>query len=48
MAASVPLTIDGLGPRGGNAHHPDEFVSRASLLHRAQVALAVARACLAA
>ena len=23
-----PLTVDGLGPRGGHAHHPDEFVAR--------------------
>ena len=43
LATAIPLTIDGLGPRGGHAHHPDEFVLRESLLTRAQVALAIAR-----
>jgi len=47
MATTVPLTIDGLGPRGGNAHHPDEFVLAESLQTRAEVALAVAQAALA-
>ena len=42
MAAHVPLTIDGLGPRGGGAHNPEEWVSRESLRRRAEVALAVA------
>src|SRR3954464_10965986 len=28
MAAHVPLTVDGLGPRGGSAHNPDEYVLR--------------------
>ena len=42
MAAHVPLTIDGLGPRGGGAHNPEEWVSRESLRTRAEVALAVA------
>ena len=46
FAASIPMTIDGLGPRGGGAHTPDEFVLRASLRERAEVALAVAEACL--
>ena len=41
MAAHVPLTVDGLGPRGGSAHNPDEYVLRESLHSRAQVALAV-------
>jgi glutamate carboxypeptidase len=36
------LTIDGLGPRGGGAHTPEEFVLRSSLAERAEVALAVA------
>ena len=27
MAEHVALTVDGLGPRGGHAHHPDEFVA---------------------
>ena len=44
MAAHVPLTIDGLGPRGGGAHNPDEYVLRESLVSRAQVALAVVAA----
>ena len=44
MAAHVPLTIDGLGPRGGGAHNPDEYVLRDSLHSRAQVALAVVAA----
>ena len=26
LASAVPVTIDGLGPRGGTAHHPDEFL----------------------
>jgi glutamate carboxypeptidase len=42
MAEHVPLTIDGLGPRGGGAHNPGEFVLRDSLRSRAEVALAVA------
>jgi glutamate carboxypeptidase len=44
MAAHVPLTVDGLGPRGGSAHNPDEYVLRDSLHTRAQVALAVVAA----
>jgi glutamate carboxypeptidase len=47
LATTVPLTIDGLGPRGGNAHHPDEFLLAESLRSRAEVALAVAQAALA-
>jgi glutamate carboxypeptidase len=46
FAATIPVTIDGLGPRGGDAHHPDEFVLRPSLTARAAVALACARAAL--
>jgi glutamate carboxypeptidase len=42
FAASVPITIDGLGPRGGGAHTPQEFVLASALEQRAQVALAVA------
>ena len=42
FAARIPLTIDGLGPRGGGAHTPEEFVLTRSLLERAEVALAVA------
>jgi glutamate carboxypeptidase len=46
FAATIPVTIDGLGPRGGSAHHPDEYVSRASLLPRAEIALAIVAAAL--
>jgi glutamate carboxypeptidase len=46
FAASIPLTIDGLGPRGGGAHTPGEFVLAESLRDRAEVALAVAAAVL--
>jgi glutamate carboxypeptidase len=42
FAAAIPLTFDGLGPRGGGAHTPGEFVLAASLRDRAEVALAVA------
>ena len=42
----VPLTIDGLGPRGGGAHTPQEFVSLPSLLPRCEVALALVAALL--
>jgi len=41
MAQRISLTVDGLGPRGGGAHNPDEFVLAESLEPRAQVALAV-------
>jgi glutamate carboxypeptidase len=44
MATRVPLTVDGLGPRGGGAHNPDEYVLRGTLHSRAQVALAVVAA----
>jgi glutamate carboxypeptidase len=46
FAAAIPVTIDGLGPRGGRAHNPAEFVYEASLTPRAQVALAVLSAVL--
>ncbi len=42
FAASIPLTIDGLGPRGGGAHTSEEFVLAASLRERSEVALALA------
>ena len=48
VATQVPLTVDGLGPRGGRAHAPGEFVLAESLGERAEVALAVAAAALAA
>jgi glutamate carboxypeptidase len=46
FASSIPLTVDGLGPRGGGAHTPEEFVHAPSLRERAEVALAVATAVL--
>ncbi len=45
-AAGIAVTIDGLGPSGGRAHSPDEFVDLDSLRPRAEVALAVADAVL--
>jgi len=47
LAATIPLTVDGLGPRGGKAHNPGEFVLAPSLATRAEVALAVTAAALA-
>jgi glutamate carboxypeptidase len=47
LAAHVPLTLDGLGPLGGSAHNPDEFILADSLHTRAEVALATAAAVLA-
>jgi glutamate carboxypeptidase len=47
-AGGVELTIDGLGPRGGGAHTPREWVSAESLRTRAEVALAVTAALLGA
>jgi glutamate carboxypeptidase len=46
FATSIPVTIDGLGPRGGKAHNPGEFVLEGSLRPRAEVALAVLDAAL--
>jgi glutamate carboxypeptidase len=46
VSAHVPLTIDGLGPVGGRAHSPDEFVLAGSLRPRAEVALAMGAAAL--
>lgn len=48
FAPTIPLTVDGLGPRGGGAHNPGEYVSADSLAPRVGVALAVARAALTA
>jgi glutamate carboxypeptidase len=42
LAQAIPLTVDGLGPRGGAAHAPEEWVNRPSLRTRAEVALALA------
>ncbi len=41
FASTIPLTVDGLGPRGGKAHNPEEFVLEASIRPRAEVALAL-------
>jgi glutamate carboxypeptidase len=46
FAAGIPVTIDGLGPLGGNAHAPGEWVAQKSLRTRAEVALAVTAAVL--
>ncbi len=46
FATVIPLSVDGLGPRGGGAHTPEEFVLAASLHQRAEVALALAYAAL--
>jgi glutamate carboxypeptidase len=46
FAHEIALTVDGLGPRGGGAHTPEEFVLGSSLRERAEVALAVALAAL--
>ena len=44
MAGHVALSIDGLGPRGGGAHAPQEYILADSLRTRAEVALAVTAA----
>jgi glutamate carboxypeptidase len=46
VAQAIPVTVDGLGPRGGGAHTPSEWVGAESLRTRAEVALAVAAAIL--
>jgi glutamate carboxypeptidase len=46
MAPVIEITIDGLGPCGGGAHTPDEFVHEISLRSRAEVALAIVDAVL--
>jgi len=47
FATTVPLTVDGLGPLGGGAHAPHEFVLASGLRPRAEVALAIVDAVLA-
>jgi len=47
FAATIAVTVDGLGPRGGAAHNPEEYVVAASLHERAEVALALVDALLA-
>ena len=46
VAPHVRLCVDGLGPRGGGAHAPEEFVLTSSLASRAEVALALVAALL--
>jgi glutamate carboxypeptidase len=46
FASTIPMTVDGLGPRGGGAHAPNEFVLETSLRSRAEVALALVDAAL--
>lgn len=46
VAPDVPLSIDGLGPVGGYAHNPDEYLELDSLVPRAELALALAAAVL--
>ena len=46
MATVIPVTVDGLGPRGGGAHNPDEYILTDSLRTRAEVALALVTALL--
>ena len=46
VATAIPVTVDGLGPRGGAAHNPDEFVLEESLASRAEVAMAMVAAAL--
>ena len=46
VAPDVPLSIDGLGPIGGYAHNPDEYLELGSLVPRAELALALAAAVL--
>jgi glutamate carboxypeptidase len=47
FAPAIELTVDGLGPRGGGAHTPEEYVLTESLRERAEVALALALEALA-
>lgn len=46
LAGVIPVTLDGLGPRGGGAHAPHEYVLAESLRSRAEVALALTAAAL--
>jgi glutamate carboxypeptidase len=47
LASVIAITVDGLGPRGGGAHTPAEYIVESSLRERAEVALALADAVLA-
>jgi glutamate carboxypeptidase len=46
FAAVIPVTLCGLGPRGGGAHTPQEFIHAGSVAQRIAVSVAVARAVL--
>lgn len=46
VATRIPITLDGLGPRGGQAHNPDEYVLAESIQQRAEVGLALMAALL--
>ena len=46
FAPAIALTVDGLGPRGGAAHTPEEHVLLDSVEPRAEVALAMTLAAL--
>jgi glutamate carboxypeptidase len=46
FAPRIELTVDGLGPRGGAAHAPEEYVLADSLESRAEVALSLVAALL--
>jgi glutamate carboxypeptidase len=46
FAPVIALTVDGLGPRGGAAHSPREYVLLDSVAPRAEIALAITLAAL--
>ncbi|MGH2840525.1 MAG: M20/M25/M40 family metallo-hydrolase, partial [Solirubrobacteraceae bacterium] len=46
MAQAIDVTVDGLGPLGGEAHAPGEYILEKSLRTRAEVALALVDAVL--
>jgi glutamate carboxypeptidase len=46
LAPVIEVTVDGLGPLGGGAHTPSEFIVASSLRSRAEVALALVDAVL--
>ncbi len=46
FAPAIALTVDGLGPRGGAAHNPGEYVFLDSVAPRAEIALAITLAAL--
>ena len=48
FAATIAFTVDGLGPRGGGAHAPHEYLLASSIRPRAEIALAVVGAALRA